>query len=350
MNEDTRNWIAFSVIALILFVLYQQFVIGPAAKRAQSAHAHAVAAAPAGPVKTFSEPDLSRPAALVRTQRVAISTPSLVGSLAVQGARIDDLFLRNYHVDVSNSSPMVELLRPEGMQDAYFAVEGWSGANLAGLPGANTAWSLAKGGPLSPGHPVVLTYSSPTGLSFTRTISVDPKFLFTVTDQVVNQSASSVVLDPYVSIQRQGLPPDPHRSSIVHEGAVGVLGVGSAELRLASYKDWLKKGEEDWQSKGGWLGITDKYWMTAFIPTQSDDIAAKIRVVKDPTTGIDIYEATYSASPRSLAPGASLTFTSHLFSGAKTVPVLKTYEKAIGAPRFDDAVDWGHLWFLTKPI
>jgi YidC/Oxa1 family membrane protein insertase len=151
-------------------------------------------------------------------------------------------------------------------------------------------------------------------------------------------------------VERRGLPPDPNKSGLVHEGAIGVLGLDKPQLRLTSYKSWKKKGEEDWQSTGGWLGITDKYWMTAFIPQQSERIDAKIRAATDAATGVELYEAAYLARSRLVAPGAQISEVSRLFAGAKTVPVLNAYQKALGIPRFDDAVDWGFLWFLTKPI
>ncbi len=346
MNEDTRNWIAFSVVALILFFAYQQFIIDPAAKQAEAARARS-ASAPAAAAKP--EPRLTRPQALALSPRVTIDTPTLTGSLSLKGARLDDLFLKDYRVSVAKTSPLVELLKPEGMKEAYFAQTGWSGQNLPGLPGGDTAWTLVSGGQLSPGHPVVLGYTSPGGLAFTRTIAVDGQYMFTVSDQVVNNGAGPVTLEPYVSVQRQGLP-KVQGSNIVHEGAIGILGLTSPDLRLEKYSSWKKKGEEEWQSKGGWLGITDKYWMTAFVPGQQETIEAKIRVITDPATGIDIYEAAYNATPRQIAPGQTAAFTSHLFAGAKTVPMLNDYSKSLGVPRFVDAVDWGHFWFLTKPI
>ncbi len=347
MNDDTRNWIAFCAVAVLLFLGYQRFIIDPAAKQAEAARARAAFPPTAAARPT---PGLSRVQALARSPRVMIDTPALAGSLSVKGARLDDLFLKDYRVTVSKTSPLVELLRPEGAKDAYFAQEGWSGDNLPGMPAGDTPWTLASTGALTPDHPVVLTYVSPAGLAFTRTIAVDRQFMFTISDQVVNRGAVAVTVVPYVSVQRQGLPEVRQGSSIVHEGAIGVLGLDGPQLRLASYKNWKKNGESDWQSKGGWLGITDKYWMAAFIPGQNERIAAKIRVVTDPATAIDIYEATYSASARQIAPGQSLSFTSHLFAGAKTVPVLDQYKNTLGVPRFEDAVDWGLYWVLTKPI
>lgn len=348
MQNDNRNMIAFAVLSMIL-VLGYQFFFPPPHPKPVAPGAQAVAAASATPSGAL-QPNLSRAAALALSPRITVDTPALTGSIALKGARLDDLFLKGYHVAVAKTSPLVELLRPEGMADAYFAQQGWAGANLAGLPGPQTLWTQASGGVLSPGHPVTLIYAAPGGLTFTRKIDVDAQAMFTVTDTVANQGPAPVTLAPYVSVQRQGIPTDLGKSSIVHEGAIAILGLDKPDLQQIAYKKWKKKGEQDWQSKGGWLGITDKYWMTAFIPDQNERIDAKARVTTDAATNIDIYEATYNAAGRAVAPGAQISETTHVFAGAKTVPVLNGYKKTLGAPRFDDAVDWGMLWFLTKPI
>jgi len=364
MNNDNKNLIAFAVLSAILIFAYQIFILGPQARRAQEARASVEAAAPAiapaaaaGPI----QPHLSRPAALAMSPRVVVDTPSFSGSIALRGARLDDLFLKTYHVDVAKTSPLVEILRPEDMADAYFAEAGWAGANLAGLPTPQTLWTQVSGGDLTPGHPIVLSYAAPGGLTFTRAISVDAQSMFTIADVVANRGAAPVTLAPYVSVQRQDLPPGLGKSGIVHEGAIGILGTDDPVLVEVGYTkkcliiqkpdcDWKKKREEGWSSKGGWFGLTDKYWMTAFIPDQNEHIDAKARVTTDKATSIDIYEATYSAPSRAVAPGGQISEVSHLFAGAKTVPVLNGYKKTLGIPRFDDAVDWGWLWFLTKPI
>ena len=348
MQNDNRNMIAFAVLSMIL-VLGYQFFFPPPHPKPVAPGAQSVAAASATPSGAL-QPRLSRPAALALSPRITVDTPALTGSIALKGARLDDLFLKGYHVAVAKTSPLVELLRPEGMADAYFAQQGWAGANLAGLPGPQTLWTQTSGGALTPGHPVTLTYAAPGGLTFTRKIDVDAQAMFTVTDTVANGGAAPVTLAPYVSVQRQGIPTDLGKSSIVQEGAIGILGLDKPDLQQIAYKKWKKKGEQDWQSKGGWLGVTDKYWMTAFIPDQTEHIDAKARVTTDTVTGIDIYETTYNAAGRAVAPGAQISETTHVFAGAKTVPVLNGYKKTLGIPRFDDAVDWGYLWFLTKPI
>jgi YidC/Oxa1 family membrane protein insertase len=340
MSNDNRNLITFVLVAGLIMLAWTFFAPKPSAPKAAAAPAAAALAA---------GPNLSRAAALARSPRVVIDTPALTGSLSLKGARIDDLFLKGYHVDVAKTSALVELLSPEGMADAYFADESWIGANLPGLPDENTLWTVTTPGALTADHPVTLTYASPGGLTFTRTISVDSRNLFTFADTVANGGATPVSLAPYAAIKRIGLPEGLGKSSIVHEGAIGVLGTDSKQLKLSSYKAWKKTGTTEWLSRGGWLGVTDKYWMTAFVPVQNEAIDGRLRTEGEPWGG-DIYEAGYEGAPRAIPAGGQTTEVTHLFTGAKTVPVLNAYKASLGAPRFDDAVDWGHLWFLTKPI
>jgi YidC/Oxa1 family membrane protein insertase len=358
MNNDNRSMIGFVAFAAAMIIAYQVFILAPNAKLAQARHTQAAAAAnlspnakaPAASAATPQVATLNRAQALARSPRVRIDTPSLTGSIDLRGARVDDLFLKGYHEEPSKTSPLVELLRPEGMADAYFAETGWVGASPGALPTADTVWTLASGSVLSPGHPIVLTWQSPAGLAFTRTISVDDRFMFTIADAVANHGPAAATVAPYVSIQRQGLPPGLGKVNIVHEGAIGILGEDKADLRQSGYKAWKKKGEEDWRSKGGWFGITDKYWMTAFVPPQTEAIDAHARVTADAASGIDIYETTYSGRSVAVAPGQQISQVTQLFAGAKTVPVLQDYQKTLHIPRFQDAVDWGNLWFLTKPV
>jgi len=349
MPTDNRNFIIFVVVAGIILLGYQVFIVGPQAKRLAAEHAQAAATAPAAAVQP-AVTTISLPQALAQSPRVAIDTPSLSGSISLKGARLDDLLLKGYHEDVSKTSPLVRLLTPEGAANAYFAAQGWVGANLPGVPDQNTVWTVATPGPLTPSHPIALTYASPAGLTFTRVIAVDDKAMFTFTDTVTNGGAAPATVAPFASVERDGLPVASSKSNIVHEGAIGVLGADHPALVQPSYKDWKnKKGQQEFPSVGGWFGVTDKYWMTTFIPPQDEHINASLRTKTDASGG-DIYDAAYLGAPRTIAPGAKATETTHVFAGAKIVQVLNGYKKSLGVPRFDDAVDWGWVWFLTKPI
>ena len=222
---------------------------------------------------------LPRVQAEALSPRIKIDTPKLTGSIALKGGRIDDLDLKGYHETIDPKSPLVQLLRPEGADHAYFVQTGWTGANVPGLPGPNTVWSAPAGAVLSPGHPVTLTYDNGQGLVFSRTIAVDDKYLFTLSDQVTNHGAQTLALAPYGSVQRQCVTDAQHkdpclpdggiRSGVVHEGYIGWLG---DQLRLKKYRDWVKADAVTVPSTGGWLGVTDKYWMASLIPDQHQTV------------------------------------------------------------------------------
>jgi len=345
-KENSRNTIIFVVTTIALLVLYEVFVVGPrtrqhaAEMRAQAAQAQI--AASTGVAAAGHPTYVARAQALAGSPRVQIDTPALEGSIALKGGRIDDLFLKDYRETIAKTSPPVELFRPEGAKDAYFTDFGWIGP--APTPGPATLWRQTGGGTLAPGAPITLSWDNGQGLTFTRTVSVDKLYMFTVADTVTNHGASPIKLAPYASVERKGQP-ELSKSLYIFEGAVGALG---GQLRMETYKGWKKKGDQTFDSTGGWLGLTDKYWLAALVPSQTTPIKGQYRV--DTDNGVDVFYAHYLAPTIDVAPGATAETSTRVFAGAKKVSVLQAYQKALGIPHFDDAVDWGMLWFLTRPI
>lgn len=349
-DDNNRNTIIFVVCAFLILMAYQFLVIEPANKKkaleAKQRPAAASTAAPNAPAAPLGPQVVTRDQAVAAAPRVPIVTPALKGSLSLRGARIDDLYLVGYRQTLDKNSPPVELLRPEGTEYAWFATTGWAGANIPGLPGDQTVWTLASGSTLAPGKPVTLTYANGQGLTFTRVIAVDDKFMFTVTDTVANTGAAPVTLAPFGSIQRRGLPPGLGRNSVVHEGGTGWL---DGKRRPLKYAKWQKEGGGPaHDSLGGWIGITDHYWLAALIPAQNEQIRGQYRLTKAP--GLNILDANYVGQARTIAAGTQVSNTVHVFAGAKQVGVLKDYQTSIGATNLDEAVDWGMFWFLTRPV
>jgi len=353
-DDSNRNTIIFLVCALAIFVVYQVFVTGPADKKRQAELAHqkavAAAAAPAvaqAPGVLKAPTVVTREAALAASPRVPVATPSLKGSISLRGARLDDLFLVKYKQTTDKGSPPVELLKPEGAPFSWFVDFGWVGQNVPGLPTPTTVWTLSQGDTLSPGRPVVLTYTNGAGLTFTRKIDVDADYLFTVTDTVTNASAAPVTLAPYATVQRDGLPGDVGKTNIVHEGAVGWL---DGHLRSFTYKDLSKKGSPaEFTSAGAWAGITDRYWLAAIVPNPSEQVHASYQYAKQP--GVELYDVNFLGQSRAIGAGQQVSVTQHLFAGAKVVPLLKAYQEKLGIPHFDEAIDWGRFFFfLVRPL
>lgn len=357
-NENSRNTIIFFVCAALIMGVYYFMVMRPQAEMRRQAQAVAaeekLATSDAGAaVGTASRPEAfltDRAQALGTAARVPIQTPKLKGSLSLQGARIDDLYLTDYRETLTKNSPPVELFRPQGMEHAYFAQFGWSGPNVVGgVPGPNTPWALTKGATLTPTTPVELTWDNGAGLRFTRVIAIDAQYLFTVTDTVANLSGQPITIAPYGRVERQGVPADLGKQMILHEGAIGTFGAdGKFATEQVKYKDWAKKPRIEKQSTGGWMGITDKYWMAALIPDQKEAIEGRF-AVRD-ATGLNVHEAAMLGATRTIQPGRQIEETQRLFAGAKRNEILAGYEESLGLPRFVYAIDWGMFWFLTRPI
>ena len=177
----------------------------------------------------------TREAVLAASPRIAIDTPRLKGTIALKGARIDDLSLVAYRETVEPTSPPITLLSPSGTEHPFYAEFGWvAGAGVtAKLPNADTEWRQEGSGALSPTHPITLTYDNGEGLTFRRTIAVDDKYLFTAKDEVKNNGPAPVSLFPYALVSRHGTPKT-EGYYILHEGFIGVM--GAEGLKEESYK------------------------------------------------------------------------------------------------------------------
>jgi YidC/Oxa1 family membrane protein insertase len=304
--------------------------------RAEAPAAKAPGAAAAKAVEPLAAAVAGRPG-------VGIDTPRLHGSIALKGARFDDLTLATYHETVDPKSPEVVLLSPPGTANPYLAEFGWV-AQTPGVkvPGPDTLWQ-ASAGPLTPSHPVTLSWDNGQGLVFTRTISVDKDYMFAVRDAVRNTGSAPVALLPYGLVSRTGTP-QVAGYYILFEGLIGYL---DGSLQEVKYSSLAPDKPDEFASTGGWLGFTDKYWLTALIPPQ--DAGLKARFTHTLDDGVDRYQTDFLGPAVTVAPGGTGAASSRFFAGAKEVDLLDAYDAA-GIPRFDRAIDFGWFYFLTKPI
>jgi YidC/Oxa1 family membrane protein insertase len=290
---------------------------------------------------------LTREAALATSPRVRIETPSVAGSIALKGARIDDLALIKYRETVDPKSPPIVLLAPSGSPNPFYSEFGWvvAAGTAAKAPTADTLWRQAGSGALTVEHPVTLVYDNGEGLEFRRTIAVDNKYLFTLKDEVVNKGAAPVTLYPYALISRHGVPPT-LGYYILHEGLIGVF--GDKGLQEETYAKMEETKSLNFDVTNAWLGFTDKYWAAALVP----DIAAKLRArfSFELSNNIKKFQTDYLLDPQTIAPGATGTASARLFAGAKEVEVIDNYDTELKLNRFELLIDWGYFRFITKPM
>jgi YidC/Oxa1 family membrane protein insertase len=290
---------------------------------------------------------MTRDATLAASPRVRIETPSLSGSIALKGGRIDDLSLVKYRETVDPNSPPIVLLAPSGSPHPFYAEFGWSAPSGTSvkLPGPDTAWQQEGSGALSVGRPVTLVYDNGEGLQFRRTIAVDENYLFTLKDEVINKGAAPVTLYPFALISRHGTP-QTLGYYILHEGLIGVF--GDKGLQEETYANMEKQKELSFTATNVWLGITDKYWAATLLPDTSMQVNAKFSTG---TIGnIKTYQTDYLGPAQTIAPGGSAAVDGRLFAGAKEVSIVDGYNERLKLNKFDRLIDWGWFYFITKPL
>ena len=307
-----------------------------------------VPALPGVPGGTAGVPDapVSAPSAAASEPRVQIVSSRVRGSLSLKGARIDDLLLTDYRDTLDEDSPQITLFRPPGAGSPYFAQFGWVPIDSGvATPTPQTLWTTAKT-TLEPDRPVVLTWNNGAGLIFTQEIALDPNYMFKVTQRVTNRGERSVALRPYGLISRTDTP-DVFGFWILHEGLLGVFGETLKEVDYDDVSD-ADDGKIAQTSVGGWIGITDKYWLAALIPDQKASIASRfVHTLQDRR---DKYQVDTLGDQQIVQPGETIEVSERLFAGAKEVRLLDAYEEDLGIVNFDLAVDFGWFYFLTKPI
>ena len=377
MKDEQRNVLIAIALSMAIILGWQMFFMPEPPKRnatgqtATQQTAAGQAGAPAGqtapeavPTPKAGQPDAGglagvpgapvkeqpREAALKASPRVAIDTPSLKGSINLKGGRIDDLILKKFRETVDPKSPNIVLLNPLGAKNAYFAETGWApvpGGKVK-VPTPETVWEVEKGETLTPATPVTLKWDNGEGLIFRRLITVDENYMFTITQTVENKTGEPVTLFPYARVQRHGIP-KLRGFYILHEGLIGVLG---DELREITYKDIKEEenGQITAKSKGGWLGITDKYWAVTILPANQDE-PIQGRFLAFSKSGRDVFQSDYlSEAGLTVQPNGSGGVQARIFAGAKEVALVDAYEEKYGIRKFELLIDWGWFYFITKPM
>ena len=324
--------------------------------------------APATPRRSGAAPQAPGPGGQERlraeqlrsTPRVTIDSARLNGSISLTGGRVDDLILLDYRQDIDAENGQIRLFSPPGTATPYFVQFGWAPADpKIKVPGPDTPWR-ADTKTLTPSQPVTLSWDNGEGLRFFRTYALDDHYMFTVTQRVKNSSKSPITLYPFGFISRTGTP-ETLGYFILHEGPLGVF---NGTLKEIDYDDLKDSGKIVQSTQGGWIGITDKYWLAALVPDQKQSV--ETRFVHSATKNIDKYQVDYRGPGLTVTPGTSTEIQSHFFAGAKEVKLLDAYAdyeyagfalglenpelRRLKVQRLDLAIDFGWYFFLTKPF
>jgi YidC/Oxa1 family membrane protein insertase len=382
-QPDQKNLLLAIVLSMGVLLGWQYFYAGPKMKEEQERAMRQKAASQTTQVddtsgtKSAPAPDtrpgatsapaplpaapMTREEALRQSSRVGIETGSVRGSIALRGARIDDINLVKYRETVDPKSPNVTLFSPSGAPHPYYTERGWVAAAGSDqpTPDGNTLWTEETKGPLTPTSPVRLVWDNGKGLVFHRTISIDQNYMFLISDEIENKTGSDVTLFPFGLVSRHGQPKT-EGYTISHEGLIGVI--GSTGLLEVGYGELVKEADasikknpsnpvglrEYKAAHGGWLGFADKYWGAVMVPSQGTDYDARLWVRKE--GGQEYFQVDYRSPAVVIPAGGKAGSEGRVFAGAKEVRVIDSYKTDLGIQQFDSLIDWGTFWYITKPL
>ncbi len=363
MTPENRNLIMAVALSMIVLLGWQIFVIQPemekeAAEQERIAAEMAQSAATANDSGQLSASAASGTPAIINNtapakavdtaKRIVIDAPLVRGSFSVRGARLDDVILTSYNETLDENSENIHFLKKTSSDTPFFAEFGWSSSDSGQtMPSADSLWSADRD-VLSPATPVTLTWDNGQGLQFTRRISISDDYLFVFEDTVTSSLPGDITLYPYGLVRRHGTPATTGMY-ILHEGPLGVFDETLSEEDYDDLRDAGAAGiKMTPETAGGWVGITDKYWLAALLPTQAKNYNFGFQSLAGNT---DRYQVDFiDPNGLLLAAGGAITSESRLFAGAKKVALLDYYAEQLNIPNFDLAIDFGWFYFLTKPF
>tara|TARA_Y100000768_G_scaffold64227_1_gene44288 strand:- start:862 stop:2550 length:1689 start_codon:yes stop_codon:yes gene_type:complete len=287
-----------------------------------------------------TETTLSRKEAIAQNDRVIINNENVEGSISLKGALIDDLSFIKYKKELKNEDKVV-FLNPKEIADGYYVETGWSSiGNKIKVPNIETQWSVKGNKLLNQNNSVTLIWNNGEGIIFKKIVSLDDKFLFKIKQEVQNNTKEDLELYPYAQITRNKKPDDVQGFYILHEGFIGVF---DGELKEDGYDD-IKEKKISRNADNGWLGITDKYWMTAVVPPKDENFKSTFLFK-------DTFKANYiQNSPVNIKSSKGASNEIRIFAAAKEVDTVDGYAISEDIEKFDLVIDWGWFYFFTKPL
>lgn len=352
MNPETRNLVAAISLSMAVLIGYQLFFVDIKKDQyqqeiiAENVGDSSNIPIPSNDNSGILNTENTKSTVVTTVPRVSVISKEVTGSISLKGARIDDVTLSQYRETLDPDSNLIDLLLKSNERNPYFLEFGWSSPDGVKVPNGKTLWKASKE-ILSPDSNVTLSWDNGEGVVFYQDISIDDTFMFTVNQRVKNNSKNLITLYPYGLIRRTG-EPDTTRFFVLHEGPLGVF---DGTLSEKSYEDLEDAGKKGINIKpleaGGWIGLTDKYWLTALLPDQKEIFNFTYRHLNSNGGQYQTDFLGKAIKIKSNSQGESL---SRAFAGAKRLTLFDDYEERFDIKHFDLAIDFGWFYFLTKPF
>jgi YidC/Oxa1 family membrane protein insertase len=338
---DTKNVVAAISLSAAVIILYSLFFAPPPITKEQLAEKNKTEQNSDAPSLDQKETitEITREEALAQSKRIQFENQNIVGSISLKGAAIDDLTFKQYNVALE-SDEKVKLLSPRNTKDGYLIESGFitTDKNID-IPNSSSVWSVSGNNKLTSQSPIKLSWTNKQGIIFEKEIALDDKFLFSVKQRVINSTNKVYDFYSYGQIIRKQIP-DISNFYILHEGLLATL---DDELIEEDYDD-IQEEKFSRTSQKGWLGISDKFWITSLIPPSGKEFKTTFDYK-------DKFRANFVATePLELRGNSMIEDKMQIIVAAKRVDVIDGYADSLNIDKFDLAIDWGFLYFITKPL
>ena len=283
---------------------------------------------------------ISREEAIDQNERIQFENENIIGSISLKGAIIDDLTFKNYDTTLE-SDVNVTLLNPRNIEDGYFIESGFvtTDKNID-IPNADSVWSIIGNNQLREGNPIKLAWTNDQGITFEKEISIDNKFLFTINQKVINSTDKKYDFYSYGQIIRNKIPEGLSNFYILHEGMLAAL---DGELIEKDYDD-IEEEKFSMNAQKGWFGVGDKYWISSIVPPRNKEFKTTFDFKNK-------FRANYiSTEAIELGSNSSIEDQMQVIVAAKRVDTVDGYAAELNIDKFDLVIDWGFLYFITKPL
>ena len=283
---------------------------------------------------------ISREEAIDQNERIQFENENIIGSISLKGAIIDDLTFKNYDTSLE-SNINVTLLNPRNIEDGYFIESGFvtTDKNID-IPNSDSVWSVIGNSQLREGNPVKLAWTNDQGITFEKEISIDNKFLFSINQKVINSTDKKYDFYSYGQIIRNKIPEGLSNFYILHEGMLAAL---DGELIEQDYDD-IEEEKFSMTAQKGWFGVGDKYWISSIVPPRNKEFKTTFDYKNK-------FRANYiSTEPMELSSNSSIEDNMQIIVAAKRVDTIDGYAAELNIDKFDLVIDWGFLYFITKPL
>ena len=338
---DTRNVIAAISLSAAVIILYSLFFAPPPITKENLVEKNKIEQSTDTPSLDQEEKvkEISREEALSESKRIQFENQSIVGTISLKGATIDDLTFKEYNVSL-DSDEKVKLLAPRNVKDGYFIESGFitTDKNI-NIPNSNSIWTVSGNNKLTDNSPIKLSWTNDQGIKFEKEITLDDKFLFTIKQRIINSTNNEYDFYSYGQIIRKKIP-DISNFYILHEGLLATL---DEELIEEDYDD-IQEKKFSRTSQKGWLGISDKFWITSLIPPSDKEFKTTFDYK-------DKFRANFvMTKPLELKGKSSIEESFKVIIAAKRVDVIDGYSQSLNIDKFDLAIDWGIMYWITKPL